>query len=430
MNCVVFIGSQRAGSSFDALCEAKSMGYYVVLMTNIPSHMAAKNFFECVDEMLLCQTSNISHVRYEIDVLAEKGLKVCAVISFTEEGCLVASIMAKERGLVHFTVEAIRVMRDKLETRKTIGHTAYSPFFYGMDGRNEPSKQEIESKLPLIIKNPLSSGSKSVIMVNSYEDYKTELESHPPTEPLLIEEYLDGPQFLVETVVTKSINGSHVNIVVVIKQEISYTYRFIVTGYQVVLNRKSEMIESLIKAVRDIVKLIGLESGPCHLEMRFACGQWKLIEANPRISGGAMNRIIEAAYGISLVRETLKIALGQEPDLVSKYERETFAQYVIASREGILLRTTGKNKALDCEGVKHVYIKPKKGHLLVPPLSMGHRYAYVIANGDTAEGAMANAKYAAAQIRFFLKEIDADILKGLTATQRETLEKLYCASFA
>jgi biotin carboxylase len=34
-----------------------------------------------------------------------------------------------------------------------------------------------------------------------------------------------------------------------------------------------------------------------------------------------MNRIIETAFGINLVEETIKIFLGQEPNLEKKYKR-------------------------------------------------------------------------------------------------------------
>ena len=41
-----------------------------------------------------------------------------------------------------------------------------------------------------------------------------------------------------------------------------------------------------------------------------------------------------------------------------------------------------------------------------PPLSMGNRYAYVIATGNTAEDAKINAKFAASQISFKLISIN------------------------
>jgi len=48
-------------------------------------------------------------------------------------------------------------------------------------------------------------------------------------------------------------------------------------------------------------------------------------------------------------------------------------------------------------------VKPRRGTLLTPPLSMGHRYAYVIAEGATLAEAKKNAVSAAKEIKFILK---------------------------
>ena len=68
----------------------------------------------------------------------------------------------------------------------------------------------------------------------------------------------------------------------------------------------------LEKVLQSIVSSIKLENGALHLEIRLTKNGWKLIEINPRISGGAMNKMIEAAYGFNLVEETLKIFIGKQ----------------------------------------------------------------------------------------------------------------------
>lgn len=151
-----------------------------------------------------------------------------------------------------------------------------------------------------------------------------------------------------------------------------------------------------------IVKAHGMEMGTCHLEIRQVHGEWKLIEISPRISGGGMNRLIECGLGINLVEETIKMALGQKPDLQPKKLQYVYAQYVTVSESGILEKVSGKERALQCPGVLQVYIKPRKGAFLSPPLSMGQRYAYVIATGESEEEAKENARNATSQIQFHL----------------------------
>ena len=209
-------------------------------------------------------------------------------------------------------------------------------------------------------------------------------------------------------------SNQNVNIIAIIEQEITFTGRFIITGYKMILDRKDQFVQSLEDAVRFIINQFGMKDGPCHLEMRYVKNEWKLIEANPRISGGAMNLFIETAYGLNLVKETLKLALGLEPDFKVQFQKETFMQYVIVPQKGKLIKITGKNKALNCTGTQHVHLRPKKGSIIIPPISMAFRYAYVIATGNSAYEAMKNAKYGASQIKFHMREIDHDTFSQLS----------------
>ena len=156
--------------------------------------------------------------------------------------------------------------------------------------------------------------------------------------------------------------------------------------------------------MESIIEKFDIQNGAMHVEMRLTGNGWRLIEINPRISGGAMNKMLKAAFGFDLVEETLKLYLGQRPSLIQKQRNFVFTQYVVIEKKGILEKVTGKNRARKSPGVVEVYVKPKKGTQLVPPLSMGHRYAYVIAQGSTMEMAKESAKKAAGEIEFHLKE--------------------------
>ena len=86
--------------------------------------------------------------------------------------------------------------------------------------------------------------------------------------------------------------------------------RFIITGYKLPTSLTDKVSQELYIAINNIIKEIGLINGTCHLEMRNFNHEWKLIEINPRISGGAINQLIYEATGINLVKETLKLSLG------------------------------------------------------------------------------------------------------------------------
>jgi len=391
MKTIVFLGSNKLGSSYEAIRAADSMGYYTVLLTNRPSFIDKRVDFPHAHSVRLCNLGDLGEIRNALDRLQIAFFNICAIVSFVDPHCRTAAILSRERGLKHFSETAIAVMLDKIESRELLRKTPYVPNYYVTD--NPKLSARAIREMPLVLKSPVSTGSKDVHLVSTALEYKKTFSKL--NTPVLVEKFVDGAQYLVETL---TVNGK-VHIAAVVEQEITFTGRFIITGYRMVVG---DYELSLKKAVENIIKLHGMRDGPCHLELRRFNNRWILIEANPRISGGAMNTFIETAYGINLAGETLKCALGLEPDFGRKYEKETYLKYIIVPRRGILEKVTGKKLALNSAGVEQVYVRPKKGTELRPPTSMGHRYAYVIATGDTGAEAEQNAKNAAAKIKLHL----------------------------
>lgn len=265
---------------------------------------------------------------------------------------------------------------------------------------NEPIAKNLT--FPLIVKSPKSTGSKDVLLATDADQLNNHLKalrSKNPYETIMIEEYLEGPQYLVEAVVYQ--RQSHV--IGIIEQEITQGKRFIITGYGVLVKAPLDIQAGIEEVLQSIVKAFDIENGALHLELRLTKNGWKLIEINPRISGGAMNNMLQAALGFSLVEETLKLLLGEEPNLKPRHKKFVYTKYVIVESKGILEKVIGRTRATNSTGVVEVYVKPRKGTLLTPPLSMGHRYAYVIAQGSTLSEARTHATTAAKEIKFILR---------------------------
>lgn len=353
-----------------------------------------RNEFPEVDEMIYQQ--NMENSKDHIGRLKKEGKKICAVLSFIDPFISIAAKIQSEMGLFSLSTDALKVFEDKTCFRETLIQTSSSPFFKIFDG-TEPIN--LGENKPLIIKPASSNGSKDVVLVNNQEELEKMLKTYRP--PVLIEEYLAGPQFLVEVVVFKG----DIHIVAIIEQEITNGKRFIVTGYQYPDSLTAQQKEALYDEVETILEILQFENGSCHLEMRLVEGKWKLIEINPRMAGGAMNRIIKAATGINLAKEVIRLNLGMKPTLEKQFQRPIFAKFLTIDSRGRLIKVTGKKRASKQKGVLDVYVKPKRGTVLTEPLSLGSRYAYVMATGETAIEAKMNAIHAAKEIRFIMEKL-------------------------
>ena len=399
LKAIVFIGTNKSGSSREATRAAERLGYFTILFTNNEKQLQQRRSYPDIHRMILIDTLNIERLKEEIDKLGKTGLEIKSIVSFVDPFVHVASMLCDEFCHNYTSSSAIEIMEDKEKTRNYLKNQPYSPKFSLMKP-NEPIAKNLT--FPLIVKSPKSTGSKDVLLATDADQLNNHLKalrSKNPYETIMIEEYLEGPQYLVEAVVYQ--RQSHV--IGIIEQEITQGKRFIITGYGVLVKAPLDIQAGIEEVLQSIVKAFDIENGALHLELRLTKNGWKLIEINPRISGGAMNNMLQAALGFSLVEETLKLLLGEEPNLKPRHKKFVYTKYVIVESKGILEKVIGRTRATNSTGVVEVYVKPRKGTLLTPPLSMGHRYAYVIAQGSTLSEARTHATTAAKEIKFILR---------------------------
>jgi biotin carboxylase len=352
--------------------------------------------------MLKCNFSDIDNIKEVINYLVTWQIDVRAIVSFIDPFCSLAAKLSNDYNLSNFSYDAMEKMQNKLLCREVLNNSIYNPKYKVLDQNNFDDYTGINKMLPVVIKYIKSNGSKDVYFSNdleSYKQYVNHLFKQYKNCIILVEEFLDGKQYIVEAV---AINKK-ITIEAIIEQEIKFINdHFIITGYSLGIDYPDPFYNKLKKAVEEILELHHFENGPCHLEMRYVKGEWKLVEINPRISGAGMNQFLEIGLGYSLVEEHLKLSLNLSPNFKPRHEINTFAEYIILDREGILERITGRTQVMRSEGIKFIYIKPRRGTYLMTPTSLGNRYAFVIATGESKDIAMKNAKRAASKIIFHL----------------------------
>lgn len=406
MQTIVFLGSNKSGTSREALKASAQMGYYTVLLTNRKKiHQQRKEFPE-VHKLIYRETLDEQTVYAVMKELAANQKQISAVISFMDPFVSLAARISSGLGVVKLSANALAIMEDKTQFREHLKELPVTPNYtiFPADQPIENWVIEYQSSLPLVLKSPVSNGSKDVLLAETPAQLREGLQHllrKFPNKEILVEEYLVGPQYLIEVVVNK---GETI-IVAIVEQEISKKERFIVTGYLYPVQLQSEQYETLENAIINIINKLGLINGTCHLEMRYTNNGWRLIEINPRMSGGAMNRIILEGAGIDLVKESIKLYLGETPELEKTETNYVYAEFITINATGKLVKVTGKNRASAYPGIKEVYIKPRKGAFMTKPYSLGNRYAYVIAASNTAEQAKNIAHQAAQEIKFYLEPL-------------------------
>lgn len=398
METILFIGSATSGSSLDAFEAANRLGYGTILVTNRKTFIHNKNNFPFIDKVIYVNVMDEDTIRKQILYLIDTTYTLQAIISFVDPYTSLAARLSNEYCDSSISSDALQILEDKSTTREVLKDHPATCEFKVING-----KQLIHSSMdyPFVLKKPVSNGSKDVYLIENEVHLNAALKKMATQNPVIIEEFVEGDQYVIEVIVC---NGLPI-IVAIIKQEITMDYTFIVTGYEVVLKMDDAIYRNLWKSVISILGEIGLKHGACHLEMRLSKKGWKLIEINPRISGGAMNRMIFEAFGVNLVQETVKLYLGKEPDLLVRKRQPVYTSFITIHSYGYLLGIEGEDEAASSSGIVDIHLRPMIGVLMMPPISMGQRYGYVMAIGDTTVEAKERAEMAARCIKFYVEPI-------------------------
>ncbi|APH04284.1 ATP-grasp domain-containing protein [Bacillus weihaiensis] len=406
MLSIVFIETNKSGSSREAIKAAEAMGYFTILLTAKQKFLSQREEFPDVHEMYFIEDLSVEKIKEKLTFLSTQSKKLKAIISFIDQYVYRAAQLTKLYCDSNMNSEFICKMLNKIQTRKALKHYNFTPFFSVYNQHSEDLKlfiKENKNKLPLMVKSPLSTGSKDVIYVKTPSEFKKAMRlliSKYPEVPVLIEEYLKGQQYLAEILVH---NGSY-TIVAFVEQTLLEKERFIVIGYGLLPEISEILYNKLHQLVSSIVDEFNMDNGSFHIELKYSDDQLKLIEMNPRISGGVMNSLIEAGSGINLAREIVNLHVGERVNMVKTKNQYAYARYLITHTTGVLEKVTGKNRALSLPGVERVYIKPRKGAKMGSPLSMGDRCGYVLATGGSLTEAKARALEASQEIEFHIAQ--------------------------
>ncbi|MEZ7173107.1 ATP-grasp domain-containing protein [Sporosarcina sp. OR05] len=403
MESILFIESARSGSSREALAAATRLGFTPILLT------CKKRFlcqFDASTQIYCLDHINERVIRETIQELRQKGYMIRAIMSFVDPYVSMAATLSNEYCQSAISVEALKVLENKCETRNVLRTNSTSISYEAfIPSAIQPSFSTTDRKFPQILKKATSNGSKDLYKIETAEQLEAVIEKITMTngyEQWLLEDYVEGIQYIIELAVYEGIP----NVIAIIQQEITHDVTFVVTGYDVCMTIEPKMEKELTSAVDEIIRDIGLYHGTCHLEMRYTDRGWKLIEINPRIAGGAMNRMVEEAFGISIVEETIKLFIGKEPDYHKKKMQPVYTSYITLAKAGYLLQIEGAEQAKSTPGMIEVHVSAAIGSLMMPPLSMGCRYGYVMAKGITQEEAKNRAEHAANLLTFYLEPID------------------------
>lgn len=177
------------------------------------------------------------------------------------------------------------------------------------------------NRYPAVLKPVDASGQRGVYKVNSYQDVLSlfnESIKHSKIKELIIEEYIDGPEISVNSLMY---NGEMRFSIVSDRMSHSEYPGGIVKEHCIpsrIITKKTEnKVNALVEKVN---KKIGFKNGHIYFQMKVEKNEPKLIEFTPRFDGCHMWRLIFNSTGLDLRKVTLEMLAYGESRTIDKFD--------------------------------------------------------------------------------------------------------------
>ena len=318
-----------------------------------------------------------------------------AVVAVDDQGTLAAARAAQRLGLRANHPDAVAAARDKLRMRALLsGAEVSQPAFAALPPTSDLAELTRLTKLvglPCVVKPTTLSASQGVIRADTVAEALAAVERTrsialdagvEPGQPLLLEEFVHGPEVAVEGVLT---DGELTVLTVFDKPDPLDGPFFEETIYVTPSRLGATELNAVTASTQAATRALKLTQGPIHAELRVREGRAWVIEVAARSIGGLCSRTLEFGTGMSLEHLILAQALGRPVSSLTRKDGAAGVLMLPIATGGILAEVEGRERALKVPGVVGVEITIAPGRMLVP-LPEGNRYlGFVFARADSPE---------------------------------------------
>lgn len=378
-----------------AILKAKEMGLYVAVVDYNPQAVGIRY----ADKYYNASTMDEEAVLAAAEDFCPDGIMTLAT-DMPMRGVSKACEMLSLHSIKYDT--AVKAT-DKFEMIKAFkAYGVPSPWYYAVDSIVELKALEGRVTFPCIIKPTDNAGSHGVAKVGSFQELLDNYEySHSCSRhgKVIVEEYLDGPEVSVEVMVV----DGQVNILQITDKITTGAPHFVEMGHTQPSQLPANTQQQIRNVAEEACKSIGLDKGPAHVEMKVTSHGPVMIELGARMGGDNITtHLVPLSTGIDMVKATIDVALGQDPDIKQTLHCGSAIRYFDLPF-GTIKAVVGVEEAERIPGVKQITFTKNIGDKSTPIECSNDRIGFVIAQGRTAEDAISSCNQAISQIKISIE---------------------------
>ena len=330
-------------------------------------------------------------------IMARTG-PVAAVVAADTPMLILAAVIAGRMGLPHNPVDAVTAACDKAAQRRrwAAAQVAQPAFRVVPAAAAEDALRQAAAEVgwPCVVKAASLSASQGVLRaddpaaaVAAARRIRQVLATagRPPDEPLLVEEYVPGPELSIDGLLA----GGALTVTAVFDKPWTpegptFEETLLITPSRL----PGPVLAAAIAAAGQAARALGLRHGPIHAELRIdeRGGRVRpvMLELAARCIGGLCSRALRFPGDMSLEEMVLAHALGR-PTPGRRRGAPSGVLMLPVPRPGVLRAVEGRAEAAAVPGVTGLSITVPVGQR-VRPLPDGDRYlGFIFAEGETQD---------------------------------------------
>jgi biotin carboxylase len=391
-----------------AITLAKEMGLETVVVDGDPRALWASGAdrFEHID---LKDKEEIEKLAFSL----QKGGRLGGIMTAGTDFSASVAWVAERLGLPGIPYEAALNASDKERMRGCFRNNGIpSPAFIIL--KNLPGKDySLPFSYPAVVKPVDNMGGRGCRRIDNNED----LEAAVPdalrfsrSGRVIVEEYLDGPEFSVDAIVHRG----EITICGLADRHIFFPPYFIEMGHTMPTNLDAEASEALLETFKDGVRALGLAGkdsfGAAKGDLKLTSGGPRIGEIAARLSGGYMSGwTYPYASGVEVTRGAILAALGRNPgDILVPARFQTSAERAFISIPGKVRSLHGLDEVRAMPHVRDLFLRAEPGGRVRFPENNVAKCGNVITAAEDRETAVNAAERAVRAIRIRLESPDTE----------------------
>ena len=217
-------------------------------------------------------------------------------------------------------------------------------------------------------------------------------------EPVfLLEEYMQGPEFSVESVTA----DGETTILGVTDKSVTGEPFFIEDGHMFPAELNEAEARRVTDYVRNALRAVGFDYGIAHTEVKLTPSGPRIVEINPRLPGNYIVELVERVTGIDMLQIFVELSLGRVPSRTPRKGGAGSAAvlFLVPSGSGTIRSLDGTEDAERSRGVVRCVFEDCAGRCIEPAVDNACYLGHVVARDEEGLRARAFAKEALEKVR-------------------------------